>query len=225
MDWFQGQLQQIFGIPQFWVARIAKLVQFGAGLVILIEIIGKERIESIADKVRSKLSIIIEAKPLRAVAAELCRTSKFTALGILFWFLMIFSFGLSKRIRQNMVNYTEKTESTRYDTRALVATTILAILGSIAYLITQSQWGINLLYEIPVALLLCGGSSMFLVYIVALNLLLFLIYIVFRPSEWVFDFCANIVLRMIQKKGLSQLLLIISLFLFIIGFILELLAS
>jgi hypothetical protein len=44
MEWFQAPLDSLFGIPVFWIQRIAKLIQFIAGLVIMVDIVGQERV-------------------------------------------------------------------------------------------------------------------------------------------------------------------------------------
>jgi hypothetical protein len=65
MDWFSGPLTEIFGVPTFWVARAAKIAQFLSGMVILIDIIGKERIETFANAAKRVLSKMAAAEPIK----------------------------------------------------------------------------------------------------------------------------------------------------------------
>src|SRR5262245_20896345 len=45
MSWFEGPCTtQLFGMPCFWIARIAKVGQLLSSSVIVVEIIGKERV-------------------------------------------------------------------------------------------------------------------------------------------------------------------------------------
>lgn len=46
MDWFDGPLDTVFGIPAFWITRIVKILQFLAACVIILEIVGRDRLDA-----------------------------------------------------------------------------------------------------------------------------------------------------------------------------------
>jgi hypothetical protein len=63
MSWLDGPCTtQIFGVKCFWVARVAKTGQFLSALVILIEVIGKERVEAFGVSLRELLKKLSESR-------------------------------------------------------------------------------------------------------------------------------------------------------------------
>jgi len=66
-QWLSHQLQELAGVPIYWVGRFAKVLQFIAGLVIIVQIIGEERLDRLAQAIRTDIKRIIDAAFARKV--------------------------------------------------------------------------------------------------------------------------------------------------------------
>ncbi len=74
--WFAGPVGELFGIPSFWIARLAKLLQFVSGSVILIDLIGQERIEAYSARVRQSLTALAARHSVGRIAGDLGATTR-----------------------------------------------------------------------------------------------------------------------------------------------------
>jgi hypothetical protein len=62
MSWLDGPCTtQLFGVPCFWIARVAKSGQFLSGMVIVVEIIGKDRVEASGGQLHQLLKKLSES--------------------------------------------------------------------------------------------------------------------------------------------------------------------
>jgi len=71
LEWLAGPLGgDIGGIPVFWIGRVGKLLQLASGLVIILEIIGKERVDEFCADLGDWLADFISQPPLPRVLRD-----------------------------------------------------------------------------------------------------------------------------------------------------------
>jgi hypothetical protein len=213
MDWFNEPLKELFGVPSFWIARFAKTIQFLAGTVIVIEIIGKERIGDLADIVRLRLSKIAEAEPIRAAARDLSNLSKNFLLYI------------NTSDKQKSEEYFEKGSKSKTAIPAAILSFILAAIAIIIFYRWQLAWGWGLIWKLPLTVFASLGLSAFFVHTIFLYIIILIIYVIFRPVEIAFDGFAKFLVKAMAKERVVRRLLILSLGLLVMSFFLDLLAS
>ena len=62
MNWLDGPCTtQLLGVPCFWIARVAKIGQFLSAMVIVVEIIGKDRVEASGVRLHALLRKLSES--------------------------------------------------------------------------------------------------------------------------------------------------------------------
>lgn len=247
MDWFSCPLQEVLGISTFWINRIAKLIQLLAGSVILIEIIGKDRVEELASMVRLRLIKIIAAEPLRELLTRVRIASKDLAMFAFHFFMSVFYSDNRKKDEkykyhhQRQDYYAERIIKVRYWRYSMILMLLLpvvvAIIGTIIYIDTQNVSSYPSLYRWHWTIILkalgtfgimlfVGFYGCFIVFFVLIPYIaLFFILIIVYPIKWMLDQAASVSIRLLQNKEASQLALIISFTLFVVGVILELIAS
>jgi len=215
MEWFHGQLKELWGVPIFWVARTAKTAQFLSAMVILLEIIGKERVEESASVVRQRLSRMVEARPLGDLKESLYGPAKYYLLAYLTGLLFF-----SKKYREKSNKYLDEVITGRVEWtvwRVFIMFSTLLLIG------WQFDWGWPLIWKVPLILFLVS-SSPFIFFILG-NTIMFLFFTSLRPIAWMLDRFAALVVYMLGRIEASRLWLIISLCFLVMGFLLELLAS
>lgn len=213
MDWFHEPLKELFGVPSFWLARFAKTIQFLAGTVIVIEIIGKERIGDLTDVVSQRLSKIAEAEPIRAAAKDLSNVSKYFYLFVI------------TKDKQKKAEYLEKGNQLKTVNPAKYLSFLLTGLATGMVYDWWLQWGWSLIWQLPLTVFASLLLSVFVVHLVLLYIVIIIIYVVFRPVEIIFDRFAKFLVKLMAKERVVRRLLILSLGLLVISFFLDLLAS
>jgi len=187
-------------------------VQFLSGLVILIEIVGQQRIERFATATSQLLEALAKAQPLREVSRGLWDTSRY-------FLLFLVTTG------EKEAEYLAKSNAAKYDTPALWASSILAVVSTLVIIATQFPFTVSLLWKAPAVLVGAMLASALFVYLIAINVLLVPIILLLRPLEFVFDQAAHATIAMLKQTTLSRLFLVASLILYIASFVLELAAS
>jgi hypothetical protein len=213
VDWFSEPIKEIFGMPSFWIARFAKAIQFLGGAIIVIEIIGKDRVEELAEVVRLRLSKISDAEPVKAAVNDLKENSKYLYLSII---------TLDK---EKATEYRQKSNQMKSDLPAILLWLIMTVAVTIVFYQWQLEWGWGLLWKLPLTFVIAFFSTFFFVYLIVLHIIRFTIFIILRPVELVFDRIAKFIIRILEKTRVIKRLLIISFFLLVVGFILELLVT
>jgi hypothetical protein len=63
VNWLDGPCTtQLFGVPCFWIARVAKSGQFLSAMVIVVEIIGKDRVEASGMRLHELMKKLSESR-------------------------------------------------------------------------------------------------------------------------------------------------------------------
>jgi K+-sensing histidine kinase KdpD len=221
MDWSHwichGPVGEIFGIPAFWIARIAKITQLVSGMVIVLDIIGQDRVEEWANSMREQLANLAAAQPFRDAAAELWNT--------VISFLKYLSARPSTEQEDEKLRVLVDSKYNRVARYIWLITTMILFTGAVVFSVRNHGWSWNiLLYFIPV-LLASALISLVFTYLALFNLLLIFFIAIVRPTEWVFDIFASGVVSVLKRRGLSQVALILSFALLVLGMLSELLAS
>lgn len=217
MDWLHGPVNEIFGIPTCWIARIGKVFQFVSGTVIVLDIVGPDRVEDWANSVREQLTNLADTQPLKSIATSLWKTVR----SFLSYF---FTWPSTEREKEEL----RELVKSKYDWLARcvwLALTVIMIIVAIVYLILNRGWVWSLFLYIPLALVASALISLLLTYLVVFNLLLILFIVVVRPIELVFDILARGVVGVLRRKGPLKVARILSFILLSLGTLFELLAS
>jgi hypothetical protein len=62
MSWLDGPCTtQLFGVACYWIARLAKIGQFLSGMIIVIELVGKERVEAFGERLRDGIGRLAQS--------------------------------------------------------------------------------------------------------------------------------------------------------------------
>ena len=214
MDWFHGPINDILGVPAFWVQRVAKVVQFLSATVIVIEIAGKDRVEEWAGALRKLLARAQSAEPLRG-PVEGVRAYLQALVGYL---------------RAPRGSPEEKAYLRALGEEGLRMWTwgFLALGGGIALcvlLVSYYNWRDWLILLLPVVFLGHLLACWLLVNVVLPPLLLMLLVFATRPIDWFVRVSADRVIRLLERRGLSQVALVASAILLTLGTVIEILAS
>lgn len=217
MSWFLGPLPEIWGIPTFWITRIAKIVQLFSGMVIVFDIAGEHRVKEWADSVRQGLADLAAAQPLRDMAGDLCNVAK----SFLNYF---FTLPWSEQADEKLMELV----GSKYNRQARLIwlnITIAMAIAAVVYLVLSYGWNRNLLWQFVLVLLASALISLLFTYLVLFNLLSVLIIAVVRPIEWVFDIFASGVVSLLRHRTLRQTASFLSFVLLALGTFSELAAS
>ena len=214
-DWAHGPLKDVFGLQPYWILRIGMAAQFTAGLVIIVEIIGKDRIDGTRDRFVALLDRLHTAQPVRRIANGLWDTAKYFVLFML------------ATDKEKEGKYLKLSNEAPYDTQAIVASALLTISLTTLFLVntTPSSDLVSLWWMIPLTLVISGLASVFFVYIVIVNALLLLSFVFFYPLEQAADLALRGASHVLARRRMSTLFLLSSLGLFAAGMFLEVLAS
>jgi hypothetical protein len=212
MEWFSHPLTDIWGIPSFWISRVAKMMQFFSGMVIVLEIVGRDRVDHFASLIRALLNRLVRARALRQASQDLWETSKY-------FVLYMVTFGEREKV------YQEKRSQTKYDRHATVASLLLTLLLTLWYFTQVLEHTSATLWDYVGVLCASYITSLVLAYVVIINALLALIFAIVRPIEWAFDRVATLVIHVLEQRGLSSVIVFLSFALLIVSFLLDLLAS
>ena len=192
MNWFRGPIPRILGIPTFWLTRVGALLQFLAALYILVELVGKERIEA-AGKA--------QASWLRAAAKKL-RDMTLGAAVIAMIFSILARLLHPKELRKVPV---------RLVLLALLVTQAilsLVLLPRYWWLIAVPIIGVLLCLNELVNVLLLGGATFFL----AIPALL---------AAVVVEKVTSGIVGLLEARPASRALLILSVCLLLLGFVMQ----
>ena len=211
MQWLSHPLPELWGIPAFWITRIAEVVQFVSGLVIVIEIVGKDRVEAFARSASVTLKALARAQPLRNASKALWDSSRYFVLANL-------SFGKRREAYLARIN-------SRVLNAAITLSAGLAALTTVAELIGEGRHGAALLWRIPVLLFIAFSLWMVFIHVVVLNLSQVMLFVVFWPLALLVQLIARGVSRLLDRVRLSQVLLVVSLVLYVVSFALQLAVS
>ena len=214
--WWRGNLTEILGIPIFIFGRLGKLLQLVSGFAILVDVVGKERIENMTAPLLRTLNRIIQARPVYEAARGLWETNRYFAL-------YYFSWPGSKREDK----YLSSWKKSWYFVPGYVVGVILGVTLAIIWIVSfvDLSRGIPLLWEIPA---IFGGSiliSCLLVFFVGLILLAVFIYVIVYPIERFVDAALRLVGAILSSRSLANTVLVLSFIVFVVGSILEMLAS
>jgi hypothetical protein len=215
MDWFHGPINDILGVPAFWVQRVAKVVQFLAATVIVLEIAGKDRVEEWAGALRKLLARAQSAEPLRGPVANVRSWVRV--------FVGRYTAPPGSPEQEAYLRAIEEDEGLR-----LWMFSLSMLGGGIALcilLVGYYDWRDWLLLLIPVVVVGHAFVSYLLVYGLIPALLLPLLVYATRPIDWFVRVSADRVIRLLERRTLSQLALIASAILLTLGTIFEILAS
>jgi hypothetical protein len=216
MDWFSGPLTQVWGIPAFWVTRLAKVVQLLSGMVIILEIIGPQRIQERKDMVQRRLSKMMEVHLPMQVVSDMAEMSMY---------LLSLLSQRSSTSGETSEEYPKPPEQNRFFWPGFLISLVFGLLLLVQLIIAeaaeeQPDLDLTLCLGIPTCFILgMIGAFAFLL------TLSFLTYVVLRAIKATVDLLANILIRMLQKTNLMRLSLCLSLCLIIVGFFLEILVS
>ena len=219
LSWWDCSLDEIAGVPAFWVARAARVIQFLSGLVIVIEIVGRDRVEGARKPTIQLLDAIVDAQLLRRVGTGLWETSKYFVL-----------YQLAPWGSEKERYYLDLSNAAKYDTQAIVAWLGLTVLGMVGLWATifslwQDELGLHSLWIFPLSFIGLFMASGIFVYIVALPMALLLMHILVRPLKWALDRGLRLISKVLERQGIARTILAVSLILFVLAFFMEIAAS
>lgn len=206
LAWLDGPYQSTdfaFGLPIFWWSRIAKIIQFISGLIIVVDIIGAEKVKLFGAKLRNSIS-------LRSI-----------------WSTMIVSFKLTLNHYRILFRVTKPSvvEDKKKQNIIFIQWIWLQILAFglpiTAYKIFQAGYFKNLTPSdaIPFVILFCIiiilHGILFTLLQIIINLIIALFDIIFIEPIALF----------VQLNGVEARAKKVSLFLFLVGFSVDLLTS
>lgn len=223
IEWMRGPLKELWGVPIWWVERVAKLLQFASGCVILVEIVGKERVEVGAGQLRERLAVLKAAEPLTRIAAGLREAISF------YWRVVAFHtrrvwhvLRTADPLPTEYVPMPAAAGESYVVATAVVVTTLPLALTVYAAVVLPRTW--HLLWQLLVAFLFFSVVS-WLAAFASLVVALVIVRIVFGTIGEVLDAIAAGALYILSKRPLAQLLLLLSFLLLVFGVALELAAS
>ncbi len=209
--WFAGPVGELFGIPSFWIARLAKLLQFVSGSVILIDLIGQERIEAYSARVRQSLTALAARHSVGRIAGDLGATTR------AYWRVLV-----------------GKAEDDAALRKALFATRfgewgyLVGVLGAIpvaAWLAVRwhlawyhAAWLLFLVVAV-------GASIAIGTYLLVMPVLRLLLWATVVPLERIVEALCRVAVQLLARLQLSWLALAASYFVLLTACVLELLAS
>ena len=212
MEWFEGPTSEFFGMPSFWIDRIAKAMQFVSGLVIIVEIVGKQRMEAFAGVARQRLGALTWVQFVRGMANDLWDTSRY-------FLLYVYASG------QRQERYRRLRSAAKYDRPAVVAAALLAVAWTAVLMIGRSALDLHLAWLLPLIFLPSFAVGIAIVYTVVIPLFLLPILVIFWPLAFMLDLTARVLVGMLKREPLSRVLLVASLLLFVTGLLLEIAVS
>ena len=212
MDWCSGPLAYILGFPSFWVVRVAKICQLVSGLYIVVEILGDKRVKTISKGLLKLLRQTRVGHRLRnlggTMAAYLERATGLPLLSTV---------GLS--------DHEELTTNAWFPRLVSAFSFILAVAfsGYVTFRISEA---------VQMAFLGIASTAVFIFLVVGLPgslagliITAYMVEILFRLVEVGIQGVTKLLVGLLTRRPLSYTLLVASFVLFIIGSLLELIAS
>lgn len=209
--WFTGPVGELFGIPSFWVARLAKVLQFASGSVILVDLIGRDRIEIFSAHARQSLGVLASRHAVRRIAADLSTTTH------AYWRVL-----------------TGKPEEDAAMRKALFATRfgewgyLVGVLGAIPVATcVVVKWNLPWYHAVGLVFFVVavGAGMAVSTYLLAMPLLRLLLLATVVPLERVVEALCRLAVQVLTRLQLSWLAFTASYFVLFVACVLELLAS
>lgn len=196
--WFQGPLTEIWGVPAFWVDRAGGLLQFVSSMVIIVELVGQQRIERMG----------------RAVSASLKRGTKIS-LWRGFLQLVVHDFNehgfRALRMHPPMA-------------LALYMVLIAGIAGAILIASDRLEYAFGwqeARWLGKAGIFVASG----ILSVIAFWMVVPLLTLVLRPVEAVFDGAIALALAMTSRTTTTRVLMLLSVFFLFVGFAMQMAAS
>lgn len=203
MDWWNGPVDPeslVFGIKAFWISRIGKLLQFSSGLVIILEIIGVEKIDRATSRVRELLAGVT----LQRLSDGSVRVAFPT--GYLFRVLLLAELPGRAGAFISLLYY--------------LSTYLLGVYFMFAVTFADELDPASVLISVLYPLLFPFLIAFVAVYaLTVFSLLALLPFIIFL------NIFAKMARALLHRRTLSQAALLLSIYLFVIGFLIEFLVS
>lgn len=210
-QWIYGSVDSILGIPTFWLARVAKIIQFASGLFIVVEIVGQRRVDRFAQDIIEDTNIVLARIRVLAIARTLF---------LYFWYGVRYLF--SNEEDQNY--WFDKQEKMAKGSSVF---TWLGVCTGVAFV----EWWFWTTDSDPDIVGTCimalyGIAAGILVLNIAFSILLScLILSILYPTKLFLVASARIANAVLSRARLSRLFLIVSAVLFLVASIIDFAAS
>lgn len=207
MEWLQGPVDSLFGVPDFWIQRIAKLVQFFAGLIIILDIVGHERANQFAREMADEAAKVFQS----GAFARHLRASYRTLL-----YLMCLS-GVPKLLGRNVLVNVDADVLRLLRLYSILSLLIAAVLaGLLGGFTSVEHWSALLMWAAFGFLV-----AMSVLPLLAAAMMGFASVLVSKMVQPAFSALASLLAR----EGISQVALLSSLSLFVLAFALDMSVS